>query len=669
MSGQVGVLLDSRMQRLLEATPQKFGLHSSAISTDTVLPLVGFALAFAGLHVLFAWANLKAFQALLMPRIHRPSTRLLGFVVQLLLVTLALCLANAWWYPQSLSGDFFSVVLLNSSGQFLALVIGIGLLAYFCIWIVCGLIGSRKARVAALLVVLAVSTLGANRVMLARSPAMKVDPVRPNVVVIGIDSLRPDHLPRFGGPFQITPHLNQLLQGSAVFIDTLTTQPHTFPATVSILTGQWPVTSGARGNLFASTLIDTGASIAHDFRRAGYATILGLDETRFSNIDSQYGFDAVIGPRMGLADFVMSMVADNVLVNLATNNEAGRRLFPLLYGNRAIDYLYDPATFSRVVNDSIRKTRHRPLFLYVHFCVPHWPYRAQSPYRIDSYTSLPQGQYADTSSAYLRALSQTDVQVGDLLQALKAQGILDNAIVVALSDHGEDFDMHKDRVLDERGAPSTTLVNGHGGSAFRQPQTRVLLAMRRFGGPTLVQGDIDTPVSLVDVAPTLVQMAGLPVHAGKFDGVSLADAANGISAMPDRDRIRFVESSFFPHALNKKKIDAVAVVDEASGMYEVAPNGRVQVRSNYTDFQIRYRQKSAQRGRWIVATHEDSDTTGLVIDQFRKQWWPLDQAPAEAPVAVLRHALCMHWADDPGTIAICQPQASNPDSDAHVTAQ
>lgn len=663
------MLLDSRMQRLLEVTQQRFGFHSSAISTDTLLPLAGFALAFTSLHVLFAWANLKVFQVLLLPRIHRRSTRLLGFVVQLLLVTLALCLANAWWYPQSLSGDFFSVALLNRSGQLLALAIGIGLLAYFCIGIVCSLIASRNTRVAAALVVLAASTLGANRVILGSSPATAMDPVRPNVVVIGIDSLRPDHLPRFGGPFKITPHLDQLLQGSAVFTDTLTTQPHTFPATVSILTGQWPVTSGARGNLFAPTLIDTGASIAHDFRRAGYATVLGLDETRFSNIDSQYGFDTVIGPRMGLGDFVMSMIADNVLVNLTTNNEAGRLLFPLLYGNRAIDYLYDPTAFSRLVNDSIRKTGHRPLFLYLHFCVPHWPYRAQSPYHMDFYTSLRQGQYADTGSAYLRALGQTDVQVGRLLQTLKAQGVLDNAIVVTLSDHGEDFDMHKDKVLDERGAPSTTLVNGHGGSAFRQPQTRVLLAIRRFGGPALVNGDIDTPASLVDVAPTLVQMAGLSVHAGKFDGISLADAAIGKSAALDQDRIRFVESSFFPRALNKKKIDAAAVIDEASGMYEVAPNGRVQVRGDYTDFQIRYRQKAAQLGRWIVATHEDSDTTGLVIDQSRKHWWPLDQAPAEAPVAVLRHALCMHWANDPGTIEICRSQTSNPDSDTHVATQ
>jgi hypothetical protein len=119
--------------------------------------------------------------------------------------------------------------------------------------------------------------------------------------------------------------------------------------------------------------------------------------------------------------------------------------------------------------------------------------------------------------------------------------------------------------------------------------------------------------------------------------------------------------------LNKKKIDATSVVGEASGMYEIAPNGRVQVRADYTDFQIRYRQKAAQLGRWIVASREDSDATGLVIDQSRKQWWPLDRAPAEAPVAVLRKALCTHWGGDPGEIAICQSPATHAGADAHAT--
>lgn len=636
---------------------QRLDYSTIASSPETVGGLIAYALAFLALHAFFAWANLAAFETLLAPRIALPRTRVIAFLAQLTLVTVALHLSNARHYAQSLAGDLFSLVLIHPSGPITHMALLIAMALYFGAWIVCRLRFSRSWRVVlACAGVVALAGYGAQWLLKNREHADKVGS-RPNVVVIGIDSLRPDHLKRSGAPFTVTPHLDTLLGQSAVFTDTLSTQPHTFPAVVSILTGQWPTTSGARGNLFPATLIDTKASIAHAFRGAGYATIIAMDETRFANIDQQYGFDRVVGPRMGLIDFTMSATADNVLVNLVANTRLGRMLFPAIYGNRAIDYVYEPASFSRMVDDALEDAR-QPIFLYLHFCAAHWPYRTASRYHEEPYADLLRGRFADSDASYLRALSDADAQLGRALATLRDAGKLDNAIVITLSDHGEDFGMAKDAVSNERGEPSTPMVYGHGGSAFRTPQSQVLLSVRRYGGQALVKGSIDAPASLVDIAPTLTELARLPAEPRKFDGISLAKLAEGADPEFPRERIRFVESSFIPLALNKKRIDAGEVFDQAVGMYKFASDGRVQVRPDFIGFQIDYRQRAAYLGQWIVGAREDGKGTILVVDRFAKRWWPLDEAPAAAPSQRLLEAMCEHWRRD----RIMDPACHRPSS-------
>lgn len=635
---------------------QRLDYSTATSSPETVGGLIGYAVAFLALHTLFAWANLAAFETLLAPRIALPRTRLIAFLAQLTLVTVALHLSNARHYAQSLSGDLFSVALIQPSGPVIHMALLIVMVLYFGAWIVCRLWLARAWRIALVCAgVIALGGYGTQWLLKNREHAADASRRRPNVVIIGIDSLRPDHLKRSGAPFTVTPHLDTLLDQSAVFTDTLSTQPHTFPAVASILTGQWPTTSGARGNLFPATLIDTQASIAHAFRRAGYTTIIAMDETRFANIDQQYGFDRVIGPKMGLIDFTMSATADNVLVNLVANTRLGRMLFPAIYGNRAIDYVYRPASFSRMVDDALQDAR-QPIFLYLHFCAAHWPYRKASRYHEEPYADLLRGRFADGDASYLRALSDADGQLGHALATLRDSGGLENTILITLSDHGEDFGMAQDAVSNQHGEPSTAMVYGHGGSAFRTQQSQVLLAMRRYGGQALAKGSIGAPVSLVDVAPTLVELAGLPAGPRKFDGISLAKLAEkGADPEFPRERIRFVESSFIPLALNKKRIDAGEVFDQAAGMYKFASDGRVQVRPDFIEFQIENRQRAAYLGQWIVGAREDGKGTILVVDRLAKRWWPLDEAPADAPSQRLLGAMCEHWRRDRVMDSACRP--------------
>jgi len=114
-----------------------------------------------------------------------------------------------------------------------------------------------------------------------------------------------------------------------------------------------------------------------------------------------------------------------------------------------------------------------------------------------------------TFDDYDRCIREVDHYVGELLQTLDELGLADRTLVVLTSDHGEAFGEH--------------VVIGHGFS-YHQEAVHVPLVFR---GPGVVGGRrIPTPVSLVDVMPTILDLLGLPAPAD-IQGRSLRDALAG----------------------------------------------------------------------------------------------------------------------------------------------
>lgn len=632
-----------------------FRLRDLRVSPAFASELLLFLVAVFGLYTVFAGINLSAFRWLLMPRFRLVRVRVFVLITQLSVVTITLHLLNARFYESAASGDVFSLFLASKSGlALLAVLIGL-LVCYFSVWVLLRLGLSPWWRRAACGVILAALLKPLMGFVWAAGDDARFGQAsdKPNIVIVGIDSLRPDHLSTFGAPFQLMPNLESEISRGVVFSDALVAQAHTFPSTISVLTGLWPTNSGARGNLFPPEVIKSKSSIAVDLQRIGYNTIIAMDETRFANIDSRYGVGRVIGPGMGAIDFAMSLLSDNVLLNLSANTYIGKVVFPNVYGNRALDYIYDPNTFSSLLREGVYKSP-SPIFLYAHFCGAHWPYRSSSIFRGDEYARLLEGEYADTNPAYLRSLGQVDSQIGALMATLRSRGILENALVFFLSDHGEDFDMRKDVLSNAKTGSAVSLVRGHGGSAFRAPQVQVLLAVQKYrnGKGVLSPGGVsDAPVSLVDIAPTVAQIVGL--YSNEFDGISLFRTLSG--QWPN-DRTRFVESSFFPAALNAAKIDEKRVLSEAAEMYELVSNGRVQVKQGYLDHQIKYRQRAVFFGNWVLALDEMGRGDLIVIDRSKKVWWKIEDAPSAVPVVKMRISLCQHWADDAVVRKVCTPE-------------
>jgi len=522
--------------------------------------------------------------------------------------------ANANWYPQSSLGEPYSKLVRTG-------IAGVSIFA-----ILTGLLAT------AILMVLATAALR-NRAH-ARSKAVWVGGVaclaagialpmfnafghggseaqfdRPNIVVIGLDSLRTDFVQN--AESRLTPEIDAFLAGGARFSNAYTPLARTFPAWVSIVTGRHPHTTGAFVNLLPRDLIHEGATMPALLSASGYRTVYAIDEVRFSNLDESYGFDQMLAPPMGAADFIIGFFADTPLANVLVNTAAGKWLFPYGYANRAAAMTYDPDTFVDRIDRAV--SFDEPTLLAVHFTLVHWPYSwATAP-------MLTRREISDLSPVershrdYGMAVRRVDEQFGDLMSVLEEKGALDNAIVVVLSDHGESLGepsaiFGHDHVVDRLlGAHE---IFGHGTHVFSTDQYHVVLGMRAYGNDILAHGGgavFDMPVSLEDIAPTVLDLLDLDGDQ-RFDGRTLVPDLRGGSAATSGDRVRFLETEFNPSGISPELVMTASAISTAVDKYEVDPDtDRVLVRTQFIDEMLDTRQYAAESHGRIFASIPAAD--------------------------------------------------------------
>lgn len=411
----------------------------------------------------------------------------------------------------------------------------------------------------------------------------------PNIIFLGIDSLRPDVVATGHAP-----HVRAFMEDAVQFTDAITPLARTFPSWVSVLTGRHPHTTGAYMNLLPPSLIHTGTTLPQLLRQHGYRAYYAIDETRFSNIDASYGFDRTATPAIGGSDFVLTWFGDTPLSNLVANTSLGALLFPQLHANRAAHRIYDPDTFVERVEREFRYDE--PLFLAVHLTLPHWPY---------SWSTSPPSELTkeNIGDAYLQTVRRADQQFGDLLAMLEGTGALDNALVFVLSDHGEalgdtnDFMSGAFPDLDDSAANAHRY--GHGTSVFSPHQYHVVLGARSFGqakplvGKSGLRGE---PVTLLDLAPTVLEL--LNIDTGEqIDGRSLVPLLRPTGVAADfTDRIRFTESEYNPQGFNADSFSPSALAS-AARIYRLDPDtDRITVRPDKIDWIMSTRQYAALSG-------------------------------------------------------------------------
>jgi choline-sulfatase len=317
-----------------------------------------------------------------------------------------------------------------------------------------------------------------------------------NVLLITIDTLRVDRVGAFGGRPGLTPHLDRLASEGVRLTHAYSAAPLTLPSHASILTAVSPPVHGLRAN----GLFRLGArlpTLATVLKSAGYRTgafvgafvldaRFGLNRG-FDVYDDRYGEqavgDAVEGAERRAEDVVRPAAAWILQGSGLSSQSAAAQ----------------PSTLSP-----------QPFFAWVHLYDPHEPYRAPEP-------------YASQHEPYDAEVAYTDAMVGKLLADLRTAGRLDRTLVIVAADHGESLGEHGERT--------------HGVFVY-DATMRVPWIISGAGFTVQGSGEtIDEVVRLIDLAPTTLDLVGVPAPA-EFEGRSLASpVVSGFSrtfALDDR---------------------------------------------------------------------------------------------------------------------------------------
>lgn len=475
-------------------------------------------------------------------------------------------LSNQFLFPQSI----FATLEYNSIGLglawlfmgcFVVVGLGLGLLALFDLmqrvsWHKMGL-----AAVPLLIVGVLFSDFATRpAIATAHNPEAK-----PNVILIGVDSLRLDEI----SP-QATPVIAEFLQESLRFNKAYTPLARTYTAWMSILTGHYPIQHGARFNLIDESALVEKPKLPELMRQAGYDTAYSIDERLFSNLGKEMGFDSIIAPPTGAIDFIMTNYGDFPLTNLVSSSKFAELFLPSLYANRAAYNIYQPELHSKRLEAFLADRRaYNPLFMVAHFCLPHWPY-------IWAKTDVITGEERMAHS-YRQALTVADQQVGDLLQNLDKLGYLNNAVVVLLSDHGESLPGERELFHQPDGTEQLIGRFGHGSSVLSMRQNQVLLAWRKFGAAPFAHGEVQQAANLIDIAPTIQDML-LPNAHAEFAGESLLPWLKHAN-QETKSRDFFLESGFYLPEMERLVDDMGATTTVASQYYRINEQGKVRIKA------------------------------------------------------------------------------------------
>jgi len=364
---------------------------------------------------------------------------------------------------------------------------------------------------------------------------------QPNVLLIFTDQQRADTIHAAGNPIIKTPHLDRLAGEGVLFKSAYTPSPVCVSARCSLIYGLYPHNTGCFDNGYP--MPDDKPSLMELLSRAGYRTH-GIGKMHFTpDSHALRGFQT----REHQEEMRARVEDDDYLKFLRANG------FDHVYdpfGQRGeMYYIPQPAQMparlhgtnwvgDRAVEFIRNADRSRPFFLWASFIHPHPPFSPPTPWNklyraalmplpkrpdgfetLHTYMNKYQNRYKYRDNGidnnllrvmkayYYACISFIDFQIGRILEALEETDRLENTMIIFTSDHGEflgDYNCFGKRSMLDAAARVPMIV--------RYP--------KRFA-----RGHIcETPVSLVDIMPTILAAAGIDPGNYNLDGVDLAEA-------------------------------------------------------------------------------------------------------------------------------------------------
>jgi arylsulfatase A-like enzyme/Flp pilus assembly protein TadD len=302
--------------------------------------------------------------------------------------------------------------------------------------------------------------------------------LKPNVLLVTIDTLRADRLGSYGYNLARTPVLDRLAAEGVRFADATTHAPLTYPAHAAILTGEYPATFGIRLNGM-HPLPAAASTLSERLKAGGYQTMAVVGSVI---LDRSYGLDQgfdLYDDRFAIRPTETQAVAE-------VQRSAGDVTAV------AVKWLKEPA----------RQGKTAPWFLWAHYYDPHLPYDAPP-----EYVAATSGRPYDAEVSYV------DAELGRLLAAIDRS----RTLVVITADHGE--------ALGDHGEPD------HGFFLY-DSTLRVPLIVAGTGTDMrgVAKRVVTEQVRSVDIAPTIAEIAGVTTDSSA-PGESLVPLLQGRSRL------------------------------------------------------------------------------------------------------------------------------------------
>jgi arylsulfatase len=313
----------------------------------------------------------------------------------------------------------------------------------------------------------------------------------PNILLVAADTLRPDHLGCYGYHRSTSPNIDAFAAENKLFTNCFSHAPETTPSCASFLTGFLPHETKVYDN--TTPLLDI-PTLATELREAGYHT---------------YG------------------VVSNYILRKKMRLDQGFDIYDDQMDQRELNRNWPERTAENTTNAAIRilkKRRHNPFFMWVHYQDPHGPYTPPKPYDtsfINPNTAplnlklnrgdinkdlfgkdgIPFYQKLGDHTDYHYYVSQYDGEIryfddhfGRLLTWLKGAGLYDNTVIIFTSDHGEAMGEHE-----------YYFVHGHN---LSHCLIHVPFILKDGAGGSRLRTD---EVQHLDIVPTVLQSAGVPL--------------------------------------------------------------------------------------------------------------------------------------------------------------
>jgi arylsulfatase A-like enzyme len=419
---------------------------------------------------------------------------------------------------------------------------------------------------------------------------------KPPIVLIVLDTLRADHLKRFGYHRDTMPNLERFAdEHGTIAIQSFANGAHSLPSHASIFTGLYPPRHGAHNSLvddpnpprFAYPLEETDQTLAAVLTDNGYWSV---------GISANYG---PLSPEFGLSQgFMHYEAAPSPRLEMRQRSpwalspgsqERLQKMLSLLdeIPPFSLDEFFMGPNYRRsgeITSHAIRvldEAEDTSLFLFLNYFDPHAPYYPPSAFRdtfigrnsslgvwglkettrravLTGGRDLSEQEYAHVTSLYDGELAYLDAELGRLLRRLEQHPRWEEMLVIITSDHGEAFGEH--RYVD------------HGVSLYNEliSVPVIIKAGKQSASSMPDAGSAEsTIIQSVDIFPTVLQYAGIGIPPG-IDGVAWG------SGRSDSYAWLFVEQSYLQYGTERfsRELRTVAsddwkLIESSSGALEL----------------------------------------------------------------------------------------------------